>query len=215
MNNENYLSIHEDAVTSFIVNKSEFIGYAFYVESIEEAEKKLADIREKHKDATHNCYAYIIGRDRLIQKYSDDGEPSGTAGIPMLEVLKKMGITNILVIATRYFGGVLLGAGGLVRAYTKTVVMAVEEAKIVEKQLFNNVDIVIDYIYWGKIENTLKNLGLEIVEIEYLDKVRINLFVNKSEYERLENLIVNETSNNCLIVIKSEVFKSVFLEEHK
>lgn len=215
MNNENYLSIHEDAVTSFIVNKSEFIGYAFYVESIEEAEKKLADIREKHKDATHNCYAYIIGRDRLIQKYSDDGEPSGTAGIPMLEVLKKMGITNILVIATRYFGGVLLGAGGLVRAYTKTVVMAVEEAKIVEKQLFNNVDIVIDYIYWGKIENTLKNLGLEIVEIEYLDKVRINLFVNKLEYERLENLIVNETSNNCLIVIKSEVFKSVFLEEHK
>lgn len=112
MNNENYLSIHEDAVTSFIVNKSEFIGYAFYVESIEEADKKLAEIREKHKDATHNCYAYIIGRDRLIQKYSDDGEPSGTAGIPMLEVLKKMGITNILVIATRYFGGVLLGAGG-------------------------------------------------------------------------------------------------------
>lgn len=215
MNNENYLSIHEDAVTSFIVNKSEFIGYAFYVESIEEADKKLAEIREKHKDATHNCYAYIIGRDRLIQKYSDDGEPSGTAGIPMLEVLKKMGITNILVIATRYFGGVLLGAGGLVRAYTKTVVMAVEEAKIVEKQLFNNVDIVIDYVYWGKIENTLKNLGLEIVEIEYLDKVRINLFVNKAEYERLENLIVNETSNNCLIIIKSEVFKSVFLEGHK
>lgn len=93
--------------------------------------------------------------------------------------------------------------------------MAVEEAKIVEKQLFNNVDIVIDYVYWGKIENTLKNLGLEIVEIEYLDKVRINLFVNKAEYERLENLIVNETSNNCLIIIKSEVFKSVFLEGHK
>lgn len=211
MDKKNYLSIDKDNSISFIVNKSEFIGYAFYVESVEEAEIKISEIREKHKDATHNCYAYIIGQDRLIQKYSDDGEPSGTAGIPMLEVLKKQGVTNVLVIATRYFGGILLGGGGLVRAYTKTVVNAIEKAVIVEKQLFNNVDIVIDYIYWGKIENTLKNLGLEIVEIEYLDKVRINLFVNKLEYERLEKLIVNETSNNCQIVVKDEVFKSVFI----
>lgn len=211
MDKKNYLSIDKDNSISFIVNKSEFIGYAFYVESVEEAEVKISEIREKHKDATHNCYAYIIGQDRLIQKYSDDGEPSGTAGIPMLEVLKKQGVTNVLVIATRYFGGILLGGGGLVRAYTKTVVNAIEKAVIVEKQLFNNVDIVIDYIYWGKIENTLKNLGLEIVEIEYLDKVRINLFVNKLEYERLEKLIVNETSNNCQIVVKDEVFKSVFI----
>lgn len=211
MDKKNYLSIDKDDSISFIVNKSEFIGYAFYVESVEEAEVKISEIREKHKDATHNCYAYIIGQDRLIQKYSDDGEPSGTAGIPMLEVLKKQGVTNVLVIATRYFGGILLGGGGLVRAYTKTVVNAIEKAVIVEKQLFNNVDIVIDYIYWGKIENTLKNLGLEIIEIEYLDKVRINLFVNKLEYERLEKLIVNETSNNCQIVVKDEVFKSVFI----
>lgn len=213
--NKNYLSIDKDDSISFIVNKSEFIGYAFYVETVEEAESRILEIREKHKDATHNCYAYIIGQDRLIQKYSDDGEPSGTAGIPMLEVLKKMGITNVLVIATRYFGGILLGAGGLVRAYTKTVVSAVEKAVIVEKQLFYNVSITVDYIYWGKIENHLKNLGLEIIEIEYFEKVNINIFVNKNEYERLEKLIVNETSNNCLVVINDELFKSVFLEDHK
>lgn len=212
MSSENYLSIHKDSVTSFVINKSEFIGYAFYVESVEEAEERLTEIREKHKDATHNCYAYIIGREMLIQKYSDDGEPSGTAGIPMLEVLKKIGITNILVVATRYFGGVLLGAGGLVRAYTKSVVMAVEEAIIVEKQIFFNIDITIDYVYWGKIENILNNLKLEISNIEYLEKVNINLFVNKNEYERLEKKIINETSNNCLIEIKKELFKSVFLE---
>lgn len=211
MDNKNYLSIDKDDSISFIVNKSEFIGYAFYVETVDEAEEKIVEIREKHKDATHNCYAYIIGQDRLIQKYSDDGEPSGTAGIPMLEVLKKMGITNVLVIATRYFGGILLGAGGLVRAYTKTVVSAVEKAVIVEKQLFYKVSITIDYIYWGKIENHLKNLGLEIIEIEYLEKVKINLFVNKNEFERLEKLIVNETANNCLIVVNDELFKSVFI----
>lgn len=210
-NNETFLSIHSNQSYSFIVNKSEFIGHALYVESVDEAEKYISEIRDKYKDATHNCFAYIIGVDKLIQKYSDDGEPSGTAGIPMLEVLRKKDLTNCLVISTRYFGGILLGAGGLVRAYTKSTVGALEESIIVKKELFYNIDIILDYVFWGKIENILKNFGLEIINIEYLEQVKINLSVKKENFKRLKNIITNETSDNCIIKINGESYSSVFI----
>lgn len=210
-NNETFLSIHSNQSYSFIVNKSEFIGHAFYVESVDEAEKYISEIRDKYKDATHNCFAYIIGVDKLIQKYSDDGEPSGTAGIPMLEVLRKKDLTNCLVISTRYFGGILLGAGGLVRAYTKSTVGALEESIIVKKELFYNIDIILDYVFWGKIENILKNFGLEIINIEYHEQVKINLSVKKENFKRLKNIITNETSDNCIIKINGESYSSVFI----
>lgn len=210
-NNETFLSIHSNQSYSFIVNKSEFIGHAFYVESVDEAEKYISEIRDKYKDATHNCFAYIIGVDKLIQKYSDDGEPSGTAGIPMLEVLRKKDLTNCLVISTRYFGGILLGAGGLVRAYTKSTVGALEESIIVKKELFYNIDIILDYVFWGKIENILKNFVLEIINIEYLEQVKINLSVKKENFKRLKNIITNETSDNCIIKINGESYGSVFI----
>ena len=211
-NKENFLSIHSNQSYSLTINKSEFIGHAFYVESVDEAEKYISEIREKYKDATHNCFAYIIGVDKLIQKYSDDGEPSGTAGIPMLEVLRKKDLTNCLVISTRYFGGILLGAGGLVRAYTKSIVGVLEKSKIVRKELFYNLDIVLDYIFLGKIENILKNFDLKILNIEYLEKVKINLSVRKDKFERLKNIMINETSYNCIIKINEENYGSVFIE---
>ncbi|WP_455520805.1 YigZ family protein [Parvimonas micra] len=211
-NKENFLSIHSNQSYSLTINKSEFIGHAFYVESVDEAEKYISEIREKYKDATHNCFAYIIGVDKLIQKYSDDGEPSGTAGIPMLEVLRKKDLTNCLVISTRYFGGILLGAGGLVRAYTKSIVGVLEKSKIVRKELFYNLDIVLDYIFLGKIENILKNFDLKILNIEYLEKVKINLSVRKDKFERLKNIMINETSDNCIIKINEENYGAVFIE---
>ncbi|MBF1294863.1 YigZ family protein [Parvimonas micra] len=211
-NNEAFLSIHSNQSYSFIINKSEFIGHSFYIESVDEAEKYILKIREKYKDATHNCFAYIIGVDKLIQKYSDDGEPSGTAGIPMLEVLRKKDLTNCLVVSTRYFGGILLGAGGLVRAYTKSIVGVLEESKIVKKELFYDLDIVLDYVYWGKIENIIKNLGLDMLNIKYLEKVKINLLIKKENYKLLESIIINETSNNCLIKINGEKYGSVFVD---
>lgn len=211
-NKENFLSIHSNQSYSLTINKSEFIGHAFYVESVDEAEKYISEIREKYKDATHNCFAYIIGVDKLIQKYSDDGEPSGTAGIPMLEVLRKKDLTNCLVISTRYFGGILLGAGGLVRAYTKSIVGVLEKSKIVRKELFYNLDIVLDYIFLGKIENILKNFDLKILNIEYLEKVKINLSVRKDKFERLKNIMINETSDNCIIKINEKNYGSVFIE---
>ena len=206
---ENFLSIHENEYVNIVINKSEFIGYAFYVESQEEAENILEKVREENKEATHNCYAYIIGKEKLIQKYSDDGEPSGTAGIPMLEVLKKKDITNCLVIVTRYFGGVLLGAGGLVRAYTKAVALALEKAKIVRKEKFYLVEMYVDYVFWGKIQNILKNLNIEVINIEYLETVKCKLYINKSHFEEFQKVIIDETFDNCVISIKKEIYKSV------
>ena len=117
-----YKTILKDAKAEIEIKKSIFIGHAFFVKSEEEALEILGRVKEEHRSATHNCHAYIIGEDGLTQRYSDDGEPSGTAGIPMLEVLKKEDMRNVLVIVTRYFGGTKLGAGGLVRAYTYLVV---------------------------------------------------------------------------------------------
>ena len=130
----------------------------------------------------------------------------------MLEVLRKKDLTNCLVISTRYFGGILLGAGGLVKAYTKSVVGALEEAKIVKKEVFYDINIVIDYIYLGKIENFLKKFDLEILNIEYLDKVIINLSVKKDKFKTLEKIIINETSDNCIININGFCRGSVFFD---
>lgn len=114
-----YRTLRQSASDEFIINKSRFIGYAAPCETEAEALAFLQSIRTKHKDATHNCYAYIIGQNAGIMRYSDDGEPGGTAGLPMIEVLKHQGVVNCCCVVTRYFGGVLLGAGGLVRAYTQ------------------------------------------------------------------------------------------------
>ena len=125
-----YKTTRQRAQDEFIVNKSRFIGYACPCETEEEALAFLKEIREKHRDATHNCYAYAIGANAGIMRYSDDGEPGGTAGLPMMEVLKSRGVVNCCVVVTRYFGGVLLGAGGLVRAYTKGCAIALNAAQV-------------------------------------------------------------------------------------
>ena len=116
-----YKTVRQAASDEFIINKSRFIGYASPAEAEEEALAFLQSIRQKHKDANHNCYAYVIGLNAGIMRYNDDGEPGGTAGLPIMEVLKARGVVNVCVVVTRYFGGILLGAGGLVRAYTQGV----------------------------------------------------------------------------------------------
>ncbi len=120
-----YKTLIRRASDQFVVNKSRFIGYGCPCESEEAALAFLAEIRAKHRDATHNCYAYIIGPNMGVMRYSDDGEPGGTAGMPIIEVMKARGVTNCAVVVTRYFGGVLLGAGGLVRAYSQGAAAAV------------------------------------------------------------------------------------------
>ena len=137
---------------SFEEKKSEFIGYAKRVTTEEEAKEFVAEIKNQHKTARHNCYAYIIGENMGIQRYSDDGEPQGTAGIPILEVIKKNELTDCAVVVTRYFGGILLGTGGLTRAYTKGAVIAIEAGVVVEKVRGIRVAIDVEYDLYGKLQ---------------------------------------------------------------
>ena len=163
------------------IKKSIFIGHAYFVKSEEEALEILARVKEEHRSATHNCHAYIIGEDGLTQRYSDDGEPSGTAGIPMLEVLKKEEMRNVLVIVTRYFGGTKLGAGGLVRAYTEGVVEALDEAKRCLRKNFTRTKIIYDYTFHGAIVNLLANENYKIIEENYTDKVEVTIDIGEDK----------------------------------
>lgn len=194
-----YKTILKNNFDEFVEKKSKFIGYAFKVSSEEEAIKIIGEISKKHRDATHNCSAYIIGEKKLIQKYNDDGEPSGTAGIPMLEVLKKEDLTDVLVIATRYFGGTLLGAGGLVRAYTKAAKIAIDSAIVVDMLPFQKLSIKYDYTKHGSITNYLMKNDYKILDEIYTDKVEVVLH-NEVNNEKLKVDLMNETGGNIEIV---------------
>lgn len=181
-----YRTVNQFGTDEFLEKKSRFIGYIFFVETEEEAQQKIQEVKENHRDATHNCWAYIIGEDALIQRYSDDGEPSGTAGVPMLEVLKKEDLKNVVAVVTRYFGGTLLGAGGLVRAYSKGVKVAIDAAGRVIMEKFSLCQYRYDYTSHGKILNHLSQLGYVLLKEEYTDKVTIYL------HRRKESLLDQE-----------------------
>ena len=168
----NYKSVHKEGRDEIIINKSRFIGTACPVESEEEALEFIDRIKKEFKDATHNVYAYVIGENSNIQRFSDDGEPSGTAGIPVLNVIKQENLRNVAVVVTRYFGGVLLGAGGLVRAYTKGAKIALDSGIIVDKNLFYDVSFKIDYTLLGKMENELLKNIFTVIDKLYEDEMK-------------------------------------------
>lgn len=170
-----YRMLKGNADTYFIEKKSKFISYAQPVYSEEEAMQFLSSIRKKHYDASHNCYAYILGESMNVQRSSDDGEPSGTAGIPILEVLKKEEVTNSIVIVTRYFGGVLLGVGGLIRAYTEGAVRGIKAAGIVRVQPFSVYQLKIDYGFLSKLQYEIPKKSYIIENIEYLENVTMRV----------------------------------------
>lgn len=150
-------TISEDVKATQIINKSTFICYLFPVTSFEEATEKINQIRKLHYDATHNCYAMIIGNETISARSSDDGEPSKTAGIPMYEVLNKNNLTNILAIVTRYFGGIKLGAGGLIRAYSGSVALALKEAKLVKIEKKIKIQFSFNYSYVNEMNKLFIN----------------------------------------------------------
>ena len=168
-----YITVKKAAEDSFEEKKSVFIGYVKRVTTEEEAKEFVAEINNKHKDARHNCYAYIIGENMGIQRYSDNGEPQGTAGIPILEVIKKQGITDCAVVVTRYFGGILLGTGGLTRAYTKGAAIAINKAGLVEKVLGLRLSLEIDYDLYGKIQYICGQNNWYIEDTEFTNSVKI------------------------------------------
>lgn len=203
-----YKTLHEFGMDEVIIDKSTFIGYAKPIKSEEEAIEFVNEIKKKHKDATHNVWAYTVGKSMNIQRYSDDGEPQGTAGIPTLEVIKKEDLRDVVVVVTRYFGGIKLGAGGLVRAYTKGAKIGIEVAKVIEKVLYKPVSIKIDYNQLGKVQNEIMNRGYFIKDTIYEDNVEIIVYSRVSEVENITSKIIDITSATAQINIGEEFYLS-------
>ena len=203
-----YKTLHDFGSDEIIIEKSTFIGYAKPIKTEEEAVEFVNEIKKKHKDATHNVWAYTVGPTMNIQRYSDDGEPQGTAGIPTLEVIKKEDLRDVVVVVTRYFGGIKLGAGGLVRAYTKGAKVGLEAAKIIEKVMYKEVKIKIDYNQLGKVQNEIMNLGYFIKDTVYEDNVEIIVYSKLEEVEALTSRMIDITSATAGIVLGDEFYLS-------
>lgn len=178
-----YKTVKQAAYDEFIVNKSRFIGYAAPCESEEAALAFLKSIREKHKDASHNCYAYIIGENAGIMRYNDDGEPGGTAGMPIIEVMKARGVVNCCVVVTRYFGGVLLGAGGLVRAYSHGCAIALNAAQVVKMEVSRRYLLDVPYPLWDKVNYALKALPQITEDTSFGASVGCTVLVREKDAE--------------------------------
>lgn len=178
-----YRTLRQFASDEFIINKSRFIGYAAPCETEAEALAFLQSIRTKHKDATHNCYAYIIGQNAGIMRYSDDGEPGGTAGLPMMEVLKHQGVVNCCCVVTRYFGGVLLGAGGLVRAYSQGAAAALNACGT--GMVFPTARYLMEVSYpmLSRVEYFLKSEPVVIEDKQFTDVITFTLILRTTDEE--------------------------------
>ncbi|MCC0683901.1 YigZ family protein [Clostridioides sp. ZZV14-6345] len=204
----NYRTLHEFGTDEITIEKSVFIGYAKPIKSEEEALEFINEIKKKHKDATHNVWAYTVGQNMNIQRYSDDGEPQGTAGIPTLEVIKKEDLRDVAVVVTRYFGGTKLGAGGLVRAYTKGAKLGLEAGKIIYRVMYQEVKVKIDYTQLGKVQNELMNLGYFIKDTVYEDNVEIIVYSKLEDVEKLSEKMIDITSGTGKIVLGEEFYLS-------
>lgn len=204
-----YRTIHRYGEGEIIINKSRFIGYAMPIESEGEALDFIEKIKTKHRDATHNVYAYVYGEDSNIQRFSDDGEPSGTAGIPALEVIKKEDLRNVVVVVTRYFGGIKLGTGGLIRAYTKGAKIGLESGMIIEKVLHHKLKIRIEYTLYGMIENYLMTNGYIVEDTIYDDAVNIYVYIEFSQVDSFKNTITDLTSGSAIIEYIDEEHLSI------
>ncbi|MDU4378467.1 MAG: YigZ family protein [Anaerococcus vaginalis] len=205
---ENYKTIKGEINDEFEIEKSIFITNMKYVESEKDALSFIEKIKEKYKDANHNCHAYIINEKPEIKRYSDDGEPQGSAGLPMLSVLEKENLFNVVAIVTRYFGGKKLGKGGLVRAYTRGVSDCLD-GYITCRKIFVESKIIFDYNLLGIIENFLNEEKYIIIEKDFLENVRINLYIKKEDFEKIEKKLIDMTSSN----IKIEKIDEIMLYE--
>lgn len=204
-----YRTIAKKGFDEIIINKSRFIGYASPIASEEEAISFIREIKEKHKDATHNVYGYVYGKESNIQRFSDDGEPSGTAGIPVLEVIKKEELRNLVVVVTRYFGGTKLGGGGLIRAYTKSAKLAIDSSIIVQNKLFNILLIKTSYSSYGKIENYFLEGAYSVESIDFLEQVEIEIYIEKTEMDRVISDLMNITSGELFYEVKGGLYLPV------
>lgn len=205
MKKEKYLALFEGGEGVIIEKKSRFIATVEPVETVEEAEAFIEKMKKKYWDARHNCHAFTVGADMPLSRCSDDGEPSGTAGKPMLEVLLGRELHNVAVVVTRYFGGTLLGTGGLVRAYTQAVQEGLSNCTLVEKNAGCLFSLEMEYTDLGKVQYQLAELGVFIKETLYEDKVKMEVLIPIGETERVQKKLVESTSGRIGMTQGEEV----------
>lgn len=193
--NSSYRTVEEEAYAEICEKRSRFIAAVRPVQSEEEALAFLGKIKKEHWDARHNVFAYVISENNL-QRYSDDGEPAGTAGLPVLDCIRKEGLCNLIVVVTRYFGGILLGTGGLVRAYSAAAKAGISAARPLSMVLCRSVKITCDYSLLGKLKGELFRLGAAEEEIAYSDRITLTAAVPESDSERFAAAIT-DAANGC------------------
>ena len=199
-----FITIKEDSYDEFVEKKSTFITHLVRVTSEEEAREFIQKMKKKHYDATHVCSCYVVGDNNEITRANDDGEPSGTAGAPMLDVLVKNEIKNVCATVIRYFGGTKLGTGGLVRAYGGGVINALKNATLVKRKDALEIRLELDYSLNGKIEYEIEKTNFIVNNLEYTDKIIYTIYVMEEDYDSFQSWIANLTNGQFKILSTHE-----------
>ena len=202
---DSYITIHHYGSFEYEDRKSIFIGESLPVSTEEEALQFIESIRKKYPDARHHVYAYVL-RDNSIMRFSDDHEPQGTAGMPVLDVIRKNGITDIVIVVTRYFGGTLLGTGGLVRAYTAAAIGAIEDAEVITYDVYTTLNIETTYSDYQKFAPIFSEVGYRTIDVRYTDKIILTGSVRKMNVELFVDKLVQTTSGRAKVQIIDEKF---------
>lgn len=206
---QEYKTVEKEASDFFIEKRSKFIGYAKPVKTQEDALEFISEIKSKHWDATHNVYAYVL-RENNIQRYSDDGEPSGTAGVPVLDVMLKESLVDVCVVATRYFGGTLLGAGGLVRAYSHTSKIALDAAGIITMAQCSVMSAEVDYSFYDRLNILLSDFSAVILNTSFSDKVCVEFSVKENIVDLLNSKLIDVSNGKYISkFLRSEFSKTI------
>lgn len=207
---EEFTTILNDEIAEIVEKKSRFIANIYHVENVEEAEEKIKSTKKKYYDAKHNCIAYrVIENGKVVEKASDDGEPSGTAGSPMLNILQKNNLCNLVVVVTRYFGGILLGTGGLVRAYSDATQMAIAKSVKVQKVKGIEIKVELEYSNLEIFKYYCKNKEINIVKLEYGE----NIIANLEMEENIKNTFLRDIEAKALNIKNYKIMKMKYISK--
>ena len=213
---ERFITILKNETADIVEKRSKFIANICYVENVKEAESIIKEIKKRYYDAKHNCIAYrVIENEKVVERASDDGEPSGTAGGPMLNILQKNNLCNLVVVVTRYFGGILLGTGGLVRAYSRSLQEGLAASTVIEKTYGISMEVVTDYTGIGKIQYIAGEQKLPILDSEYTDRVVLHLLVPADQIAFVEKAITEGTNGRAKMKKEKDLYYSVIDGEVK
>ena len=208
---DTYRTIRQEGRDEYVVSRSRFIGWSKPISAEEEALAFIEQIRKMHRDASHNVWAYAFGSDR--ERFSDDGEPQGTAGIPVLEVIRKEALHNVAVVVTRYFGGVKLGASGLVRAYTHSAKAALDAGVLIERRPFLSFQILADYAFAEKLRRAFPRQGYTLQNTEYRDQVSLTVLIPPGEELALRALAAEVTAGQAQVLQGPDAFQDFLLHD--